>query len=231
MPRGAQLPEKGLAKARPATWKAGTVLYRVHHAKWDPDAFNPEPQDPHFGGYRFGPTRKDSYSTLFAAPLQATALNETLVRGLSFAGLDDAGRRLLPRKEVEGRLLSQVELTRDVRLVSLMSAPDMAAVAQTDMWLSSSDATEYAFTRRWGDWLRSEADWADGFVWRSRFDSPRTALVLFGSPEGSDLVGPTGHPSAPLDDKPGIRRVNRLLARYRAVIAPPSDDDPVMTRS
>jgi hypothetical protein len=80
--------------------------------------------------------------------------------------------RILLRKELEGRLLSQVRLTRDVELVSLCGVPHLNAVQQSGWWLVESDPTEYAFTRRWGHWLRAEAGWADGFVRRSRLDGP-----------------------------------------------------------
>lgn len=148
MARGAKLPEKGAADARRTVRRAGEVFYRVHSRRRAADRFNPEPQDHHFGGGRFDSTPNDSYAYLYAAPRPETAIIERFVRTLRFDGLGNS--RILLRKELEGRLLSQVRLTRDVELVSLCSILHLNAVQQSDWWLVESDPTEYAFTRRWG---------------------------------------------------------------------------------
>ncbi|MER7720375.1 RES family NAD+ phosphorylase [Streptomyces flaveolus] len=218
MARGARLPEKGAARARSVTWRAGKELYRVHSHGRAADCFNTTEQDHHFGGGRFDSTANDAYSYLYAAPKEVTALVERLVRGLGFDALGSP--RFLPHEEVAGKRLSRIRLARDVRLVSLRSITDLNAVQQSDGWLVRSDATEYAFTRRWGHWLRAEADWADGFVWRSRLDEPNESLVLFGDGEDSDLVEATGEPPLLLDTPDGLRRLRRMLTKYRVEIGP-----------
>lgn len=223
MARGAKLPEKGTADARRVVWKAGKILYRVHSRRRAADCFNTSEQDHHFGGGRFDSTPNDTYSYLYAAPRPVTAVVERLVRDLRFDGRGNA--RILPRKEVDGRLLSQVRLARDVTLVSLRSIPDLNAVQQSDDWLVHSLASEYAFTRRWGHWLRAEADWADGFVWRSRLDGPYESLVLFDRGEHSDLVEATGEPPRELDNPAGLRWLGKTLAKYFVEIGPEEADD------
>lgn len=218
MARGAKLPEKGTANARRTVRKAGELLYRVHSRHRRAHLFNPEPQDHHFGGGRFDSTPNDSYAYLYAAPKPETAIVERFVRTLRFDGLGN--HRVLPLKELEGRVLSQVRLTRDVELVSLCGIPQLNAVQQSDWWLVESEPTEYAFTRRWGHWLRAEADWADGFVWRSRLDGPNESLVLFAATAESDLLTVTDEPPRILDDEDGLRWLAATLEEYRVEIGP-----------
>ncbi|MFF9035964.1 RES family NAD+ phosphorylase [Streptomyces sp. NPDC014892] len=216
MARGAKLPEKGTANARKVVRRAGEVFYRVHSRRRRAHHFNPEPQDHHFGGGRFDSTPNDSYAYLYAAPKPETAIIERFVRTLRFDG--QGNHRVLPLKELEGRLLSQVRLTRDVELVSLCSIVHLNAVQQSDWWLVESEPTEYAFTRRWGHWLRAEADWADGFVWRSRLDGPNESLVLFGAAAENDLLTETDEPPRVLDDEDGLRWLAATLEDYRVEI-------------
>ncbi|MBZ3901908.1 MULTISPECIES: RES family NAD+ phosphorylase [Streptomyces] len=212
MARGANLPAKGTANPRRTVRKAGDLLYRVHSVRRPADGFNPEPQDHHFGGGRFDSTPNDSYAYLYAAPRPETAVVERFVRALRF---DSAGNpRILPSKELEGRVLSQVRLARDVELVSLCSIVQLNAVRQSDWWLVGSEPTEYAFTRRWGHWLREEAPWADGFVWQSRLDGPHESLVLFGAAARTDLLTVTAEPPRALDDEDGQRWLAATLAEY-----------------
>ncbi|MGW0331101.1 RES family NAD+ phosphorylase [Streptomyces sp. NPDC003011] len=222
MARGAGLPGKGTAEPRRVTWRAGKVLYRVHSRKRDADCFNTTAQDHHFGGARFDSTPNDRYAYLYAAPEPVTALVERLIRDMRFDG--HGNRRILPRKEVEGKRLSQVRLARDVSLVSLRSMPDLNSVQQSDGWLVHSNPTEYAFTRRWGHWLRAEADWAQGFVWLSRLDLPHESLVLFDHGAESGLVEVTDEPPRDLDASETMRWVGRELARYGVEIGPPGEE-------
>lgn len=218
MARGANLPPRGIAQAREVRWPEGTALYRVHSRSFESHEFNTWEQDPHFGGNRFGSTANDRYSYLYAAPRQVTALTETLVRAVPF---HDKPGRFLQRDAIENRRLSQVELARDVRLVSLFSVPDLARVQQSDDWLVGSEPTEYAFTRRWAHWLRSEAPWADGFVWMSNRDKPNESLVLFGHPDGDRAtVRPGAEPWVDLDGEDGVDWLNETLAPYLVHVAP-----------
>ncbi|AGS73026.1 RES family NAD+ phosphorylase [Streptomyces collinus] len=224
MARGARLPDKGTARPRRVTWKAGKVLYRVHSRGRDAASFNDTEVDHHFGGGRFDSTPNDRYAYLYAAPREVTALVERLVRDMRFDGRGNP--RILPRKEVAGKRLSQVRLTRDVSLVALLSIPDLNSVQQGDDWLVHAPPTEYAFTRRWGHWLREEADSAQGFVWMSRLDMPHESLVLFDGGTSGDLVEATGLPPRNLDEPDHLRWLSRQLRPYGIEIGPPDGGYP-----
>lgn len=211
-------PQKGTADPQPVTYPAGTLLHRVHEAEWAAHLFNPTAQDVLFGGNRFGSTREDRYSYLYAAPDPATAVVETLVRRLEFG---PASTRIMPFHRLEGRLLSEVELTREVRLVSLVGAPDLAAVRQEDYWLVHSEETDFPFTRVTGHWLRAEAPWADGLVWLSNQNRAERAMVFFGPVEGdAHTFRTTGRPPLALDSDEGVDWLNDLLRPFRTTVGP-----------
>jgi hypothetical protein len=64
--------------------------------------FNATGSDGYFRGGRFDSTAEDRYSYLYAAPEQATALMESLVRTVPF---DDHGHRLIRREAIRDHLL------------------------------------------------------------------------------------------------------------------------------
>ncbi|MFF7236413.1 RES family NAD+ phosphorylase [Streptomyces collinus] len=227
MARGARLPDKGTARPRRVVWRAGKVLYRVHSARRDAASFNGTPVDHHFGGGRFDSTPNDEYAYLYAAPGVRTALVERLARDMCFDGRGNP--RILPRKEVAGKRLSQVRLTQDVSLVSLRSMIELSSVQQSDEWLVHSPPTEYAFTRRWGHWLREEADWAHGFVWPSRLDWPNESLVLFDGRASGNLVEVTDLPARDLDEPDSLRWLGRQLGPRGIEIGPPDGGYPAAT--
>ncbi|MFJ9892761.1 RES family NAD+ phosphorylase [Streptomyces sp. NPDC091280] len=221
MARGARLPDMGTAEPRRVDWEAGRILHRVHSRKREAVEFNPTPQDHHFGGGRFDSTPNDHYSYLYAAPEPTTALAERLLRDISFDGTSPT--RVLPRRELEGKRLSQIRLARDVPLLSLHSLFDLNAVQQEDDWLVRSKPAEYAFTRRWAHWLRAEAPWAQGFLYGSRLSFPAMSLVLFDRCAHSDLLEPTDEPARDLDDPDGVRWVDEQLKDFKVRVGPPDD--------
>jgi RES domain len=196
---------------------SGTSLWRVHDRDYGPTAFKDEPADKHFGGGRFDSTADDLYPYLYAALADTTAVTETLVRGLPFAG---NRTRTLPRKSLSGRSLCRLELTSELTLISLVSSTDLAAVKQDD-WLISADAKEYAFTRRWAHWLRAQACWAHGLIWSTRRDLGEASVVLFGDRCPAGAVRLT-EPCLDLDRAAGARWLNSMLAPYDVCIRPPS---------
>ncbi|WP_225850289.1 RES family NAD+ phosphorylase [Streptomyces sp. HPF1205] len=242
MGRGQRLPEKTFRTPESVEWQPGTRLFRVHQRKYSATAFNPTLCDPHFGGSRFDATENDPYAYLYAAPRVETALAETVLRDLPF---DVEGNpRVLPYKALAGRCVTELELLTAVRLLSLMDEPARVAVRQ-DAWLVHAEAPEYPFTRRWGHWIRSQAEWAQGLVWPSKRDGPWPALVLFadrlgcswpGQDEGESREGGQPEPaprsavlrrlpkpSIDLDDQAGLHWLEQTLYRYDVHVgAPPS---------
>lgn len=209
------------------TLPAGTRLARVHGARFDPDEFNPTLADPHWSGGRFDATADDPYAYLYAGSDAECAIVETLLRDLPRQPGPRRGR-FLPRKKIEGRLLSWLRTTGELALVRLATGEDFARLGQDDNWLVASPASEYGFTRRWGHALRRWAPSAAGFVWPSRHDPSKSAYVFFADrvPSGRSAFahvteGVALPPEvAALDRGPGLHLLQQVLARYRVTLGP-----------
>ncbi|MGW2511356.1 RES family NAD+ phosphorylase [Streptomyces scopuliridis] len=200
------------------TVPAGTVLWRVHKSTRAVTEFNPRPADPYFGGSRFDSVTESPYPFLYTAPDPATALAEVLLRDRDFDMR--LGVRVILGHEVAERTLSALEVTEDLRVVSLCSAVELAAVCQ-DGWLVEADGPQYAFTRRWARYLRDGAPWGQGLRWQARRNRPLESLMFFGDRLAPDALKPSATPPIPLGTPDGIEHVNELLAPLRAVIFPP----------
>jgi hypothetical protein len=211
-------PERFDSPPRAMLLPAGTVLWRVHHRRFDSCQFTDRPADGHFGGGRFDATADQPYPFLYAAPKESTAVAERLLRGRQFGGYR---RRVIERASIAGRRLSALETTRELRLITLVSATDLATVYQDD-WLVQADEAEYGRTRRWGHRLRREDPAAAGLVWQSRRDRPHLSMVLFADrlPPGAPVLEPAGFAPVDLDEPAGISWLNTVLKPYRACIAP-----------
>lgn len=208
----------------------GTCLWRVHGRKYGARAFKDQPSDPLFSGGRFDATEADSYPFCYVALDQTTAVAETLLRDLPW---DERGTRRLSRAAVERRQISGLTLTCDLELVSLISGPDLAAVAQ-DEWLVNAKGPEYAQTRGWAHWLRRQSSWAHGFIWSSLRDRGGLAAVLFGDRCAAafgdkyerTLLHEIPELAVDLDDVTGAEWLNRRLEPYRTAVAYPDSDSP-----
>ncbi|MFI1587647.1 RES family NAD+ phosphorylase [Streptomyces halstedii] len=197
---------------------ASTPLYRVHAAHRAPEDFNPVPAHCLYGGGRFDSTACDRYGYLYAGLGPATAVCETLLRGVPFD--PSGGPRLVPRVAVAGRRLSTLRLTTGVTLVSLTTAGDLAAVHQ-DSWLVQTEAHEYPYTRDWAHWIRHHTGpWAQGLVWSSKREPGDRTVVLFGD------RCPPGALEAAADDPVdfgtphGEEWLNSVLQPYRVQLPP-----------
>ncbi|MFF7177619.1 RES domain-containing protein [Streptomyces sp. NPDC008121] len=198
---------------------AGTELWRVHSVKRPAERFNPVTVDAHFGGNRFDGTSLDPYSYLYVAADPATALAETLLRSLDFD--TGTGLRLVPYAAVRGRALTRLRTRVDLRLISLITEEDLAAVCQ-DSWLLEAEGDRYAKTRRWASEMRAQEPGAMGLVWQSRRLRPRLASVLFEDRCGAEALNAADDGGCTdLGSPAGVAEVNRLLAPLRAVVVPP----------
>jgi hypothetical protein len=204
----------------------GSCLWRIHDRKYCARSFKAVPANPVFDGARFDATEKDDYPFYYGALDQETALAEVLFRDLH---PDERGMRLLTGAALAGRQISGLTLTRDLELVSLITGKDLAAISQ-DHWLVTASGPEYAQTRAWGHWLRSQAKWAHGFIWDSLRDRNGLAVVLFGdrlaAAFGRDyervLLHEVPELAMPLDDADRSDWLNGLLEQYRVAIEPPT---------
>jgi hypothetical protein len=197
---------------------AGTELWRVHtRDDYHPCAFNPRLADSHFGGGRFDGTKDDPYAFLYAAFDQFTAVAESFLRSVP---ANERGYRTLRRKSFARKRLSCLRTTADLALISLVSVPDLGAVGQ-DEWLVQAEARDYAFTRRWAQWLRAQAPWAQGIVWLSKRDIGSRSLVLFHDRCPYPGVELCGTPGIDLDSPDGGKWLNDTLAGCRVTVRPP----------
>jgi hypothetical protein len=201
---------------------AGTTIWRVHHRRYGPTQFNDTLADAHFGGGRFDGTASDPYSFLYGALSETAALSETLLRDLPFP---DGNARTLLRSSVTGRRLCQLDLTTSLAMVSLVSSPDLAAVSQ-DYWLTHTDGKDYAFTRRWAQWLRAQVPWAQGFIWSTCRDLGQRSIVLFGDRCQETAMKLAAVSCLVLDDEVGAEVLNQKLAPYVTSVRPPRNPAP-----
>lgn len=195
---------------------AGTPVWRVHHRAVRADRFT-RPRAPGRAGGRFdGTVPTDPYRFYYASLDASTALAEVLLRGLPF-GAD--GRRRLPYDRVADRLASRLRTTHPLVLISLVTGPDLAAVAQDD-WLVRAEAHHYPRTRLWAHWMRRQAPWAQGLVWSSKRDEGKQVLMLFGDRVPGAVLGDPPVQAVDLGGAAGTRWVDAVLAPYRTFVAP-----------
>lgn len=210
--------------------RRGSCLWRVHRQTRCPWSFKEKLADVRFGGARFDATASDPYPYYYAALAEETAIAEVMLRDVM---PDEEGMRVLSRQLVTGRKLSGLTLTENLELISLVSGPDLGAIAQ-DAWLVTAPAYQYPQTREWAHWVRGQAESAHGFIWSSLRDPGSMAVLLLGDrcerDFGRDYAGVLLHEvpelAVVLDDKNGAAWLNRLLAPYRAAISPPPASEP-----
>nr|WP_218889701.1 RES family NAD+ phosphorylase [Saccharopolyspora hordei] len=196
---------------------ADTALFRLHERARHAAEFKPAHVSFGAPGGRFDGTPEDPFPTYYAGLHVTTALAEVLLRNISF-GHD--GQRLIRRAQIAGRRFSAVRTKRELTLVSLLTGPDLAAVAQ-DSWLVDAEGRDaYPHTRSWASWIRSQADWADGLIWPSKRDTGKPAVVLFGDRCADALDGAEPDLHIDLDSPIGEAWLATMLAPYRAAVAP-----------
>ena len=111
----------------------------------------------------------------------------------------------------------------DLKLVSLLSWEDLAAIGQ-DTWLTWSPASDYAKTRPWASAIRAWAPWASGLTWRSRREPDGFAYIFFGDrcPQGCFEEVTEGLRLPPGDRSLGTGaarlHIQAILVRYRVTI-------------
>ncbi|NUS43799.1 MAG: RES family NAD+ phosphorylase [Mycobacteriaceae bacterium] len=184
---------------------SGTRLFRVHKKYRGSTEFNPEPAHRRVRHGRFDSSEHDGYSFYYAALSERGAVYETLV---SEAGL--ATGAPVPRSGLEDLVMSTVELTRSVSLVSLLSADDLARVNQ-DSWLVRARPNEYHLTRQQASLIRSQYLWGEGLIWYSRKEPEERSLVLFGDRCGADTVRTIGPGPVALDSSAAAGWLAQLL--------------------
>jgi hypothetical protein len=199
-----------------ATLPAGSKLWRVHGQSLPDPLFTTEPSDPQFGAGRFDAAPPEDYPFCYAGLSPGTALMERFCRGIRY---NDSGVRVIRRSQVRGQQLSTIELIDDLRLVSLQTQQDLAAVQQ-DSWLIHADAAEYSKTSAWAHWIRKLAPTAAGIIWPSKRDISGRAVVLFGD-RCQHLLMYGLNPAIDLTTVGGATFIQTALADYKVTIALP----------
>lgn len=161
------------ARPRSRVLRTGTTLFRVHSQRFEPAAFNPAPPPAGFGGGRFS-SPGGVPACLYAASTARTAVAESLLRRLPF---DNAGMRALSAVALQGRCLSELVLTTDLKVV-VLHGDGLSRVGQ-DTWLVHSGAHGYPSTRAWGAAIRGWMPSVAGLEWRPRNDDDGLAFCLY----------------------------------------------------
>lgn len=162
---------------------------------------------------RFDATADDPFGYCYAALDDLTALAETLLRDVCFAGRV----RAIPLKEVVGRSVAVYETLRPLSFVALTTSAELARARQ-DPWLVQAEPDAYALTRRWGHWLRRSAPQAHGFTWPSRRNPGGRCVVLFDDRGGGDRVSLKPVMTRDLDGGGGLEWLNRRLEDLNTVV-------------
>lgn len=162
--------------------RQGGRLVRIHRTRFEATAFNPIVATHSLEGGRFDSTPSDPYAYLYAGDDAETAISEKLLRDLPAVS---HGARILPEAAIKDLRLAEIEVTRDLELVTLRSGTDLGAIGQ-DTWLTSTPASEYSLTRHWASAIRDWAPWACGLTWQSHREPAGFSYVFFDDRCGPD---------------------------------------------
>jgi hypothetical protein len=152
-------------------WRAGVPIWRVHEARYHPDAFNPSRSAGRFRPFVSGGR---TVVTMYGADGVAPALSETIFHDLDPA----AANQVVGRSTLLGLVRSILVPSRDLTLISLRGA-GLRRLRTTHEDLIGSDSTTYSATAAYARALYSGTR-ADGLIWSSRLYPGSPALVLFG---------------------------------------------------
>jgi hypothetical protein len=190
------------------TLATGTKLFRVHKRHRRPTSFNTSQAWANERDGRFDSDADDYYPFYYAALSERGALYETLVVEAGLAVGDP-----VPHLALKDRVLSVVELARDVILVSLRTEADFALTGQSE-WLVRALPREYPLTRRQARSIRSRHSRLQGLIWYSRKDPEEQSVILFGDRCPVGTLRETTIPSIALDTPSAEPWLGRLLAAY-----------------
>jgi hypothetical protein len=186
----------------------GSTLVRIHRSDHPADGFNARPPDGMRGG------RFDSIGgvpgVLYAADSIEGAVAEVLLRDVPLA---DEKARAIPLRQVLGRVLSVLTVTRPLKIAAVHGAAS-AAIGE-GLWLSKSEPCDYPLTREWAAAIREREPKVAGLVWRARHDEDRLAYALYENRAGGAL---TCVRSVPIDAGAGLEAVRKVLLAHGAVI-------------
>jgi hypothetical protein len=145
---------------------------RCHDARFGASEFNRTASEGRFRPVR---ARGRILGTIYASEDDRGALAESVFRAVPVA----AAQRLVGRARLVPVMISTLECTRALRLVSLHgNGLRRLGVARAE--LIDSEADRYPALADWGQALHDCPAAPDGLVWRSRHYDDSYAMVLFG---------------------------------------------------
>lgn len=197
-----------------------TKLWRIHSQKSDATEFTPHGSARRLYRGRFDGVPTDPYPAYNAGLEPSSFVADILLRGIP---VSDKPYRTVRRVRVIGQRATAMRTTVELSVVSLLSTPDLAGVAQ-DRWLIAADECEYGRVGEWASWIRGKAPWAQGFIWPAGQDSVQQLVVLFGDRCTQSLFNPKPYYQVDLDSANGAAFLNGILVRHGARIMPPHAD-------
>lgn len=212
---GCPVPPVDLAPWTKTVVAAGRSLFRCYEAARGYDEPNPG-----YGDARFSPFDSldgQRVPTIYLAADDTAALLETV-----FHEVHHRAGRVIYQSHLNGRLLAQVLVPKNLTLVDLRDA-ELARVRVARAGLVATSAEHYPCTRRWAQAF--QATGAHGLIWHSRQAEllgadPVEVAVVFADHYG---VGRGGWQLArpgvrALYDGPGRDRVEEIAVELTAVI-------------
>nr|WP_246803760.1 RES family NAD+ phosphorylase [Cellulomonas hominis] len=197
---------------------AGTELHRIGQYRYGATAFNPGPSHRYYGGGRFDSTDDDRYGFMYAGLTMDVAVAERLLRD-QVPG--PSGAIALPQAALDGLHAYTVTLALELQLVDMTGRPGLSSVAQSP-WLTTAEPRDYAQTRHWAHWIRTQCPVAAGYIWVSRREPAGRVVVLFDdrTPNpASALLTPDPSSFIRLDDESGRAWLRSVLARQNATVS------------
>lgn len=148
---------------------AGAELFRVHQDRFGPADFNPGTA-PGVQPTRFAFFGDPPVPVLYAADHPMAAISETLLHDVPVTG------GALSASSVRTRVLSALEVVRDLRLVALHGDGFRRIGTAADR-ITRTPSSAYTFTVQWAQ-AAHDAGY-DGMVWMSRhFDTARSCVIF-----------------------------------------------------
>lgn len=194
-------------------WGGGKTLYRVHHERYQGNAFNPTRR----GNARFSPIVNrsgDVIPTLYAGSTLDCALMETVFHNVPYK----PGFKWTSLSILDGQVCSALTLKRNLHLIDLSTiALHKLGIKRTQL----IDTTEvhYPRTRRWAQAFHEQFPKAQGLRWTSRQDDHAHAVLLFGNRIKPSDLSAVADPTPLIADGEAILPVLDLASRLGVILA------------
>lgn len=189
------------------------MLHRVHQDHYKGDQFNPGLT----GNARFSPIRDaegDPIPTLYAAITFDAAAMESVFHDVSHA----PGFKHYDERKLEGQVLSELKVKRDLKLADLGSVALRKLGVQRKQ-LIDTEKDQYPATRRWAEAIHAQHPDIQGLSWISRQDDSARAVLLFGDRVPKGALQQVGESRSLLKDEVHMELLD-LAERIGVDIAP-----------